>query len=967
MRSGSLTELARYGFVDLSATVAKLDRLVELVGDAGRATLDPLSRTASPDAALDALIRLAEQSSISKILKKPESSERLTRLLGASDGLAEILRRHPMMVSIFTEPSRLPTTAEILELANLEPIGEGDRDRIRVGYRKLLMRIADYDLSKSGYLDQIAEVTAALSDIAGAALDAALRLARFEMTAEGKYSQAEVDDTRLAIIGMGKCGARELNYVSDVDVIFVVEGDHERLIELGTRLATRTMRLLDENSQEPMLWQVDANLRPEGKSGALVRTLDSHVSYYERWAENWEFQALLKARAIAGDRALGAAYIERVTPLIWARPNRSELVDGVRKMRARVLENIPAAERDREVKLGSGGLRDVEFTVQLLQLVHGVADASVRVPDTLGALSALSQSGFIGRGDASTFSELYQSLRAIEHRIQLLTLRRDHLIPLAESAQRRVARGLDPKFGAAELLILFAQLRSKVQSLSDSVFYRPLLNAVADLSAGEIRLSDDEVSQRLEALGFTDASGAQRHIQALTEGVSRRAAIQRNLLPVLLRWLAEGESPDRGLLSFRRLSEALGESHWFLRMLRDNTGAAQRLMHALSSSALVARLLEHIPESTAWFGDESETEPRSQAELLAELTAILHRNDDETAAESIRFVRRREVLRISVAALTGAISHERTTRALSDLTDAYLAAMLDLARRQVGAPVETEFAIIAMGRYGGQEIGFGSDADCMLVYRTVTDDESGDRIAGALQVLVKDQLFAFDLDLDLRPEGKKGPRVRSLSSYQAYYERWADTWEFQALLRARAAIGSESLLADFNRLVDHYRYPQTLSSLQVTEIRRIKARVETERLPQGADPLRHLKLGRGSISDVEWLLQLLQLQHANRLPALRVIGCEATAIALVSEGLISKDDAEVLMSSWRLANSIRSFANLALDKSQDVLPTDRIQLRAIATVMGYESGSALEQHYLSVSRRSRQVYERLFYPSDSKS
>jgi [glutamine synthetase] adenylyltransferase / [glutamine synthetase]-adenylyl-L-tyrosine phosphorylase len=965
MRSSGLSELARHGFEDLSGTVKKLDELVARVGDWGHAALGPLSQAASPDLALDALLALPAER-VAKILAKPDAAVRLIRVLGASDGLAAFLQRHPESLSIFSRPAALPKASDIEAMRTLQfDEVAASRDEIRRRYRALLTSIADYDLAQTGYHQQISLVTAALADIAAAALEAAYRLARHELQADSRF--AELGSTKLAIIGMGKCGARELNYISDVDVIFVASGEGEGFLDIATRLATRTMRLLDENSAEPALWQVDANLRPEGKSGALVRTLESHVSYYQRWAENWEFQALLKARPLAGDPELGAAYIDAVKPLIWSRPGRGELVDGVRRMRARVLENIPATERDREVKLGRGGLRDIEFTVQLLQLVHGVAEPEVRAIDTLTAISQLTAAGFIGRDDASRFTELYQALRAIEHRIQLMKLRRDHLIPETEPELRRLARSLDPTLNSERFLELFAVIRTRVADVSDTVFYRPLLNALADLPVGEVRLSDQDVSLRLEAMGFTDPDGARRHILALTEGVSRRSAIQRNLLPVLLRWLADGVDPDRGLLSFRRLSEELGETHWYLRMLRDNTGAAQRLMRALSSSALVARLLEYIPESTSWFGDDNELTPRSQEQLIVELTALLNRNDDpQQAAESIRFVRRREILRTAIAAVSKLATLEDTSRALTDISDAYLTAMLDLARREANAPTDLEFGIIAMGRYGGGELVFGSDADCMLIYRG--DDESspfGDEVAGLLQSMVKDQLFAFDLDLDLRPEGKKGARVRSLESYQSYYDRWAEAWEFQALLRARPAVGTPELLDDFAKLADRYRYPESFAERSVVEIRRIKARVETERLPQGADPLRHLKLGRGSISDVEWLIQLYQLSHAAKHPELRVVSCEPAMRALVDTELVAETDAVALMRAWRLASGIRSTAALAQERPLDVLPNDRGQLRAIARLMGLETAAELEQHYLAVTRQSRVVYERLFYPAIS--
>ena len=956
-RSSSLSELARLGFEALSETVSKLEQLVKLVGDSGHGALAAISSSSSPDRALDALIRLAEvdPKSLKKLLAKHEQAERLCRVLGASNGLADFLLRHPAQISIFSSPSGIPKGEELANLDN------ASQDVLKVSYLSQLIRIADFDLGHADFKAPIQAVTAALSDLAAGALNAALEIARRDLISEQRYSESEIAETKLAIIAMGKCGARELNYVSDVDVIYVVGGDGENVLEIGTKLATKLARVISEPSLEPALWEVDPNLRPEGKSGALVRRLDSHLSYYQKWAEDWEFQALLKARFVAGDASLGQLYEQQIKPLVWARQDRSAIVENARNMRKRVLDLIPTTEKDREIKLGRGGLRDVEFTAQLLQLVHGVTDDTVRIPDTLSALTALSDAGLIGRHDAETFRNHYQTLRAIEHRVQLSKLRRDHLIPSDESELRRIERGL--QLPAGGLLELWQRVRGEVAALHDSVFYRPLLTAMASLTPGDVRLSDEEVLDRLRALGFKDPKGATSHIAALTTGVSRRAVIQRTLLPVLLKWMAEGIDPDRALLSFRRLSETLGETHWFLRMLRDSSGAAERLMKVLSSSAFIARLLEHIPDSSVWFSDEDSLVPQKQAVILEEMLAILERSVDlDQCAEAIRQVRRREVLRIASSAVLGATSMAEIAEGLTAVTDAYVATMVELVKRSQGS--DLDFGVIAMGRWGGMELGFGSDADGMLTYRSdsLTAQADAERLSQALLAVCKDSLLEFDLDLDLRPEGKNGPRVRSVSGYAGYYERWAESWEFQALLRARVVVGSDELARDFESLIDPYRYPKDLARESLVEIRRIKARVETERLPQGADPARHLKLGRGSISDVEWLVQLMQLQFGHDHSELRTTSTSLALEALKTLGKLPNEDADRLAAGWLIASRCRSAEVLASDKRTDQLPSDLRQLEAMARILEYQPGEShlLEQHYLSVTRKARTTFEKHF-------
>jgi len=821
-------------------------------------------------------------------------------VLGASSALCEFLDRHVEHLSLLEGKPSLPT----LEDHSRELMAQaGSVAQIRIGYRKQLMKIASFDIEQLDPVAGVGNVAASLADLAGATLDAGLLLARQEISNPENsvsFPESEVSATRVAVIGMGKCGARELNYISDVDVIFVAEpsGDIEssRAMEVATKLVTRMMRIMDEVATEPPLWQVDANLRPEGKSGALVRSLDSHQSYYERWAESWEFQALLKARPIAGDQALGADYIARIWPKVWESTVRENFVESVQKMRQRVTDNIPTSEVDAQIKLGPGGLRDIEFTVQLLQLVHGRNDKSIRVRDTLGALEALSNGSYIGRDDAERFSAHYRFLRLLEHRIQLSAMRRTHLMPTDERARRSIARAVSVELTAEQLITRWEKVKLEVRDLHQQLFYRPLLSAVSGLSQEDLELTSAQAQDRLAAIGFGDTKGALTHISALTTGLSRRAAIQRQLLPVLLQWFAEGTDPDAALLAFRRLSEDLGDSHWYLRMLRDSSGAAKRMTQVFSTSRLATSLFEKMPEAAAWFDREDELEPDTLDSLNAQFEAIVSRHEDaELAAASIRAIRRKETLRVAMGAALGIIDLERTSQGLTDLTESYLIAIQEIA---------TKFLI-----------------------------------------------------------EKQGPLCHELAIVAAYYKRWAGTWESQALLRARLISGEQAIASAFVELIDQYRYPEVIEQAAVVEIRRIKARVEVERLPQGADPKRHLKLGRGSISDVEWLVQLFQLKYASANPQIQTPHTLPALEQMEACGLINNSDARVLKEAWVLSSSIRSNAMLYLNKRTDVLPLDRQQLEGIARLNGYPRGgaSSLEQDYLAATRRGRAVFEKLFF------
>lgn len=984
MTERTLTDLARLGFVDLEAAEFALEQLERDVGPVD-AVLASLARAADPDQAVSALRMLAERDRgrVVSTLADADRAHALVLLLGASSGFAEFYRRWPgdlealRAPGVFADAQRLRAALLAAVDADARGVAQLPHDAavvaLRREYRRQLAAIAVVDLAATTPTVVIDRVMEALTDLADAALEAGLAIARADVIAGGVAAD-DVLATDLVVIAMGKTGARELNYVSDVDVVFAAEcapGSplrSERMIEIATRLARGTMRALDEYAREPPLWTVDANLRPEGKDGALVRTVASHRAYYERWASGWEFQALLKARPAAGSMAVGERYLEAIRPLVWASAARENFVEQVQRMRGRVTESIPPGEVDWQVKLGPGGLRDVEFTVQLLQLVHGRLDDTVRQRGTLEALQALSDAGYVGRAEAAGFAGDYRFLRLLEHRLQLRHLRRTHLMPADPAAQRSLARAIGIEEGAAALLEEWNAVRIRVRGLHERLFYRPLLAAVARTPDEDFALTSEQAEARLAGVGFARPREALAHIAALTAGVRRRSLIQRHLLPVVLQWLAEGADPDGGLLAFRRLSEHLGDTAWYLRMLRDSSFAAQRLAWVLSHSRFAVDLLERFPEAVAWLESDDDLRPRDPRSLDQEAVATVARHPDASlAAAALRTLRRREVLRLALGALLGTVDVSQLGVGLSRVSTALLRGVLRVIRRDWQQ--WPEFAIIAMGSYGGEELGFGSDADLMYVYRPLPGQspefaqQRAERIVALIKEYTEDQLLPFDVDLNLRPEGKNGPVVRSFASYRAYYERWALTWEAQALLRARGVVGDKLLVDDFMRLVDDVRYPASIGEAELREIRRIKARVENERIRRGADPRRHLKLGPGSLSDVEWLVQYLQLQHGDRIPDLRTPSTLTALSRLAAHGLLSGSDMATLRNAWILASRVRSAVTLWGRSTSDLLPSDRQQLEGVARILEYPPGSAsaLEEDYLRATRLARTVFERRFY------
>ncbi|MGH3821503.1 MAG: bifunctional [glutamine synthetase] adenylyltransferase/[glutamine synthetase]-adenylyl-L-tyrosine phosphorylase, partial [Pseudonocardiaceae bacterium] len=848
---------------------------------------------------------------------------------------------------------------------------------LRDVYRDLIVELAAADLAAAVEPElpvlPFEQVADALAELAIGVLRAALAVAIIEVTPDGPAP-------RLAVIGMGKCGGGELNYVSDVDVIFV--GASEDELGAATKLASATMRVASA------CFEVDAALRPEGKAGALVRTMDGHLSYYRRWARTWEFQALLKARPVAGDPELGAHYLEAVAPLVWTAADRENFVPEVQAMRRRVAEHVPAQLKERELKLGHGGLRDVEFAVQLLQLVHGRTDESLRVRSTTTALTALAAGGYVGRDDAANLAASYRFLRLLEHRLQLQRLRRTHLLPADEDTAgwRWLARaaGIRPdgrRDATGVLRMEHIRQAHRARRLHQKLFYRPLLEAVAKVPTEAYRLSESSAKARLAALGYASPQGALAHLRALTEGVSRRAAIQSALLPVLLEFLADTPDPDRGLAAYRRVSEALDETPWYLRFLRDEGVVAQRLMGLLGTSRMVADLLVRAPEALQLLADPGELAGRDPAEVATSLRTTACRHHDLGAAvTAARALRRHELFRIACADLLGLLDLDAVCAALSSVWTAVLASALDVALRAEIDHRQAEparIAVIGMGRLGGAELGYGSDADVLFVcapppgVRAGSDAETDAiRFASAVAESVRNLLGSPSqdppllVDTGLRPEGRSGPLVRTLSSYQAYYTQWAQTWEAQALLRATPLAGDAELGERFIAMIDPMRYPiGGLTARQATEIRRMKARVDSERLPRGADATTHTKLGRGGLADVEWTIQLLQLQHAQQVPVLRTPSTTTALRAAADTGLLSRVDAEVLLAAWQLATKTRNVLTLVRGKQVDQLPTSGRELAAVARALGHSAeddpGQVLDE-YRRTTRRARTVVERFF-------
>ena len=954
--------------------------------------------------------------------------QRLLFVLGASQGLGRLMPSRPDLVRAVIDEKGYASHGWDLSrreqaFADADPAGQAFAarvDALRACYRCQMAAILAWDLTGDALQIQ-PDVSRALSDLAQAALAQALVIAR----------QAKDPDhlSNLVIVAMGKLGSRELNYVSDCDLVYVAEPAGAAPLDAAQRAATATAICLQgicstvvPGSTEPPLWEIDTALRPDGKDGPLVRGLESFRAYYDKWAENWEFQALLKARPIAGDRQLSEAFAKMAAGYVWSAGGRPGFVVSCQKMRRRVEDTIAPELREREIKLGRGGLRDVEFTVQMLQLVHGRTDPSLRRSTaTLSVLSALVAGGYISRRQGSGISADYRFERVLEHRQQVWQLRRTHLFPdlgsgnggldaprRADAEQidrnadiRRLARSM--QMSSVQLVERYDSVRRQVRRIHTDVYYRPLLPQIASMSADEVRLDPQAAQERYRSIGFADPDSASRLVKRLTQGSTRAARINRLLLPVMLEWLGQGQDPDMGLLQLSKLEDRFGQGTSYLGFLRDSRSAAARLCRIISNSRYLGDALTKSIDSVLWLGHDDRLAARTPESLEMQCRSLEKRfpEDKEAFATGLRAMRRHEIERVGLGWMTGVQGIAQSLTAMSDVHDELLRSALrwaesDWSRRAGQAPTAS-LLLFAMGRYGGRESNFSSDADLLCFYAPVASGAAaGASSAGpksssgavdpgtcARQLLstVRTLLDApiggeqgLELDFDLRPEGRSGPLVRSLDSARRYYRTLADVWEHQALLRCRYVAGDKGLADGFlEKTIDPLRYPKEgIDPAQKTAIRRLKARMETERMPLGVPASRHLKLGPGGLSDVEWTVQFLQLQHAGTCPRLRTQGTLAALAAEQEAGLIGKDDAKVLREAWILATAVRNAGYLwsPSNTRADILPESSQDLSGLAACMpsslghGARWGQELANDVLASMRRARRVMSRLFYGYD---
>jgi glutamate-ammonia-ligase adenylyltransferase len=873
-----------------------------------------VERSADPPAVRSLLGRI--DGSVNQLLvENPALADVVVAVVAASQSLGRLLLSDPDALAVL---GRLDV--------RLPPPTEEGIDTLVRWKRHEYLRIAARDVAGQ---DSVEATTAALSDLAGDVLRSVVAMA---------------GASELAVVGMGKLGGRELNYASDIDLLFV--GGDVRQARAVVDLARRCFR-------------VDVNLRPEGRDGPLTRSLDSYEAYWERWAAPWERQALLKAVPVAGHPHLGRAWATAAAAMVWDRPFTRDDLRSLRDLKARAEDAVlRRGLADREVKRGPGGIRDIEFSIQLLQLVHGRVDDDLRSPTTLVALAEMAAGGYVTEADAEGLSHAYRFLRRVEHVLQLDEEQQTHTLPAPREQRRRLARVLGyrgtPSAGPTEAFDHeLNRQRNLVRSIHERLYFRPLLDAL--VGAGP--LTSATAAAALATFGFADAERTRQAVQELTRGLTRSSRLMQQVLPLLLDWLSTTPDPDAGLLGLRKLASGEQRATELANAFRESPEVARHLCVLLGTSPLLGDVLAANPDLIVRLADPARLRTQSHEDLAGSVDRALRwREDLDERQRALRRWRRRHLLGVAARDVFGQADVDQVGADLTALAEACVQAALDALEPRV------PFAVVALGRFAGGELAYGSDLDLVFVHdgHELGLHEEALRIATGLLRFLAGATPAqriYPVDPDLRPEGRQGPLARSLDGYAEYFERWAQTWERQAMARARPVAGDAGVGRRFVELLDEAVWGQPFTAEDERQVRRMKARIERERLPPGGDPQFHLKLGRGSLSDVEWTVQLLQLRHGVREP-----GTMRALDALIGTQAATDGEADVFRAAYRFCERTRNRWWLVGSgpPSPDAMPQRAEDAARLARSLDTTVGD-LRDDYRRVTRRARHVMERLFY------
>ncbi|HEY3359851.1 MAG TPA: bifunctional [glutamate--ammonia ligase]-adenylyl-L-tyrosine phosphorylase/[glutamate--ammonia-ligase] adenylyltransferase [Polyangia bacterium] len=942
------------------------------------------------------------------VLGEPRAVALLATLVAQSPYLAQMIARQPHLVQelvadpyLTREKDQATMRAELARTLG-DATGPGDVMRVlRLYHHHEILRLGARELGWGTF----AEVGRELSALAGACLDAAVGAARAELERRyGPAREAGGARARFAVIGMGKLGGRELNFSSDVDLICVYSSDEGgagalALHELFVKLAERVTRLIAEPTEDGFVFRVDHRLRPEGTSGPLANSVASLESYYETWGRPWERQAWLKARPVAGDLDLGDEVLRVLEPFVYPRTIGPRVIEEINDLNRRIKAEL-RGEGERNVKLGPGGIREIEFFTQALQLLHAGKNPALRARGTLKALDTLLFAGLVSAEEHRRLVDAYVFLRRLEHRLQLESGQQTHSLPEGEAALARLGRRLGcPTLGVfrgalarhrGAVSAIYATLGAPAELPPDIA---ALLDPAADLAA---------LRARLDALGFHDPEASAQELDLLRRkpqspfGAAAAGPAAR-LAPVLLEEIRRSPDPDLALRHLSQLVSRRGSSAGLWGLLEAERPLVRLLVSLFGTSDFLSKLFLAHPDRIEQLLAMGRAAPhKSQDDLAAELGARLAEPalGYEDALNVLRRFRNEELVRIGLYDSAGALDAIAVQEQLSDLADVILAAVLPLVVAQVaarygaprfgppGGPPRDEparLAVIGLGKLGGREITYASDLDLIFVYAGdggdvtaggITRQELHSRVATRLLSALgtaMDEGRLYEVDTRLRPSGQHGALVSSQEAFEEYHRTQAWLWERQALVRARFVAGDAELGRQLEARCAEYAYrPGAPADPDMAAvIARMRARMEKELARE--EPGRYnIKSGRGGLVDIEFVVQYLQLRYGGADRTLRLRGTLPALGALRAAGVLPEAAAQALTEGYLFLRRLENRLRIVQDRSISELRSDPVEIEKLARRMGYHdpsaaSGARLLGDYLTHTGRVRELY-RTFFP-----
>lgn len=988
------------------------------------------SLSPSPDDALNHLegvISKTPGEMVEIFLKEKTNLERLITICGSSRLLSNILSRDPQPFQyLFLERAidkgkDLKAFLEDLHLwTDLQtPRGAVDFSSmartLRIYRNREFLRIGARDLLG---LAPMVETTRELSELASACLDVAYRFCLAQLKKEyGTPYYTDLDGTvresEFVIIGMGKLGGEELNFSSDIDIIYIYSSDKGETVGGQTidnrlrsgvslhafyvKLSEMITRLIGGITEDGFVFRVDLNLRPEGKSGDLANSMRSAEIYYESWGQTWERGALIKARPVAGSLMLGEGFLKMLEPFIYRRYLDFSAIEEIKGMKERIdLSLLRKAPDTVDVKLGVGGIREIEFFIQALQLINGGKDRFIRERNTLKAIGLLEAQGYIEAGDAHVLRDAYIFLRNLEHRIQIVDGRQTHAIPASPEGLERLARMMgfkDRPEGKGRDAFWEGYLRHTqgVHNIYEALFYKPSKEIIEGISPEVFSLLSDEVGkgailERLSRFGFKDTEKAYGDLRHLLEGPpfahlpERARVILKRITPFLISRVISSPDPDMALAYLERFISRVGGRTTFYSLLAENRKVMELLVRVFGTSVFLSRaLIEHPENLDTLLSAEINRPYRGKDEMLKEASTMLDPLEDyEERLDGLRRFRNAEILRIGINDIFGeldipTVSRQITHLAEVALTKAYEFAMEEIIRRY-GHPGGAGFSVLGLGKLGGEELSYGSDLDIIFVYsgegetsgpRVISNHEFfvklGQRIITVLSLITKEG-FVFKVDTRLRPSGSAGPLVTTVDAFLRYHKEKALVWERQAMIKARPVAGDEGLGKEVISCLEGIIYGSPPGYEDIKELRRIRERIEVE-LARETPTRRNIKFGKGGMMDVEFTVQLLQLRFGMERPTLRTGNTEKALDRLHREGLLSQDDYTTLKEAYGFFRTVEGHLRIVQDRPEGDISKDSPELLRLARGLGYEDSEGLFNRYMEHSALIRAIYERMVSPS----